>query len=127
MTRIQEQSGDGNPLAPCPEFTACQRRSFYYDVPKDSLFMLAKEAVQAMEPEMITIPDDLQLKSVHRVWFFRDDMEVLAAGSGEGSVLHVRSASRFGGWDFGVNSRRIRRLVESLNELVVSWRSGQAP
>lgn len=80
-----------------------------------------------MEPEKITIPDQLHLKSVHRVWFFRDDMEVLAAASGEGSVLHVRSASRFGSWDFGVNSRRIRRLVESLNELVVSWRARQAP
>ncbi len=120
---MQEQGVDANPLAPCPQLKACQRRSFYYDVPQDSLFVLAQQAVQSMKPERITLPDQRHIKSVHRVWFFRDDMEIMITGSGAGSVLHVRSASRFGGWDFGVNSRRIRRLVEALNDLVVTWQA----
>ncbi|MBT8401678.1 MAG: DUF1499 domain-containing protein [Rhodothermia bacterium] len=120
---MQDQGGDANPLESCPERKACQRRSFYYDVPQDSIFVLAQQAVQSMRPERITLPGERHIRSVHRVWFFRDDMEILITGSGEGSVLHVRSASRFGSWDFGVNSRRIRRLVEALNDLVASWQA----
>ena len=47
-----------------------------------------------------------------RLFGFRDDLELLASGE----VIHVRSASRWGRGDLGVNRRR----VESLRALAIT-------
>lgn len=45
---------------------------------------------------------------------FTDDLELLA-DPGE-QVIHVRSASRVGSWDFGVNRRRVEYLRAQLDK-----------
>lgn len=55
---------------------------------------------------------------------FVDDVEIRideAAG-----VIHVRSASRSGYWDFGVNRRRVEAIREAFGT-VMGKRSGDAP
>ena len=51
-------------------------------------------------------------------WFgFDDDVVVrVAADGGTGSRIDVRSLSRVGGGDLGVNARRVREFVAALNE-----------
>lgn len=45
------------------------------------------------------------------LWRFADDVEFLIP-DGEG-VIHFRSASRVGRWDFGANRRRMKRLSQA--------------
>ncbi len=111
-----------NPLPPCSDSRACELRTFYFDVPAGKLHALAKEAVRSLDPVEIRDVSDVRLSSVHRVLVFKDDLDVQVQGAGEGALIHLRSASRFGRYDFGVNSRRIRRLMRTLNELVAAYR-----
>lgn len=54
--------------------------------------------------------------AVYRVaWVFKDDVNIAVEAQEHGSVLHVRSASRVGGTDFGVNRRRVRRLLSEMD------------
>lgn len=43
------------------------------------------------------------------VFKFKDDLELLMEA--EERLIHVRSASRMGNYDFGVNRRRVKRLL----------------
>jgi len=47
---------------------------------------------------------------------FRDDVVVRIRASGGGSRVDIRSASRYGKYDFGANARRVRSLAEDIEE-----------
>lgn len=49
---------------------------------------------------------------------FRDDVVVRVRASTNGTVLDIRSASRYGKRDFGSNARRVRALIQSIEEEV---------
>jgi len=51
---------------------------------------------------------------------FRDDVVIRIRRSSDGAVIDIRSASRYGQRDFGSNARRIRSLVEDIEEEVGS-------
>jgi uncharacterized protein (DUF1499 family) len=53
---------------------------------------------------------------------FRDDVVIRISPMGPGSRVDMRSASRFGGHDFGANASRIRALLEDLDDV-----AGNAP
>lgn len=54
----------------------------------------------------------LRAEFASRLWGFVDDVDVLCVPSdGENlTVIHMRSASRLGYWDMGVNRRRLEAL-----------------
>ncbi len=61
----------------------------------------------------ITAVEENYVRVEFRSLFFRfvDDVEFLILEKqGDGSVIHVRSASRVGRSDFGVNRRRVERI-----------------
>lgn len=49
---------------------------------------------------------------------FRDDVSIRIRAAGEGTRVDVRSASRYGMHDFGTNARRIRTLLDEIDEAV---------
>ena len=50
-------------------------------------------------------------------WFgFTDDIIVRVTASGSGSRVDVRSSSRLGRSDFGVNAARIRRFADAIRK-----------
>jgi uncharacterized protein (DUF1499 family) len=49
---------------------------------------------------------------------FRDDVVVRVRPSGSGARIDIRSASRYGSRDFGSNARRIRGLLEEIEETI---------
>jgi len=54
---------------------------------------------------------------VYRVaLLFKDDVDVAVEPSADGSTLHVRSASRVGHSDLGVNRRRVARFFRAVDE-----------
>ena len=77
-------------------------------------------AVETMFPHKTECDSQsLQIDSVFRipVFGFMDDVTILAEPAGEDkSVLHIKSASRTGRGDFGVNRRRVRRILKRIDD-----------
>lgn len=51
---------------------------------------------------------------------FRDDVVIRVSPNSEGARVDMRSASRYGLYDFGVNAARVRSLLEDLDDAVGS-------
>lgn len=54
-------------------------------------------------------PDYLRFESASRIFGFVDDVEFFL---GEPGTVHLRSASRTGYWDLGVNRKRVEKIRE---------------
>ncbi len=104
-----------------------QQRAAYPDigplmlpVPPADAFQRAVEAVREMSWELLADDADaLRIEATDRsFWFgFPDDVVVRVAPAGEaGSRVDVRSLSRVGVGDLGVNARRVRAFVAALTE-----------
>jgi uncharacterized protein (DUF1499 family) len=109
------------PLAPCPAgIRSCvYEQRVVRQAPADlleaaevalrevrSLRFGYAESVERVAPE--------RAHAVFRVLLFRDDVEVAVTPHEYGAVLHVRSASRTGRGDLGVNRRRVNALLTRL-------------
>ena len=104
-----------------------QQRAAYPDLgpamlpaaPADA-FDRARAVVDEMGWELLAADAvDLRIEATDRsFWFgFPDDVVVrVAADGGTGSRVDVRSLSRVGGGDLGVNARRVREFVAALTE-----------
>lgn len=111
-------------LAPCPDAPRCvtsdaenpDRRvpPFRIDGDPDDAWAAAVEAVAALPRTRIVerTSDYLHAECRSAVFRFVDDLE-LHLRPAEG-VIAVRSASRVGYYDFGVNRRRVANLRASL-------------
>lgn len=64
------------------------------------------------------VPSDLRVEATDAtlLFGFKDDVVVRVRPTGEGSVIDVRSLSRVGGSDFGVNANRVRALLHKIGE-----------
>lgn len=111
------QDGPPNPLPACPDSPNCVRTTWTYAVPADTLFETIRTALHATGADALTVDAATRrIDAVYRVVFFKDDVAVIAAPYGDGSALHIRSASRVGQSDLGVNGRRVRRIQNALEE-----------
>jgi uncharacterized protein (DUF1499 family) len=115
----EAQSLPDTPLSPCPDTPNCERVARAYDVPPDTLYGAAERALEALGPVTLRRPDSSaarRLEAVYRVaLIFKDDVDVaVRARDGGGSALYVRSASRVGHSDLGVNRRRVDRFLEAV-------------
>lgn len=122
---LPDDPGLHNPLPPCPGSPNCVRVSRSFPVPPDRLRRALLEALRHTGAREISTGDDSdqsEIEAVYRAGLFFDD--VLAqvepgtggdteAGSAH-SALHLRSASRVGNSDLGVNRRRIRHILRRL-------------
>ncbi len=110
-----------NPLPPCRLPTNCVRESRYFDRNPAALFDAAHDAVRSISgltigaaKEIKTDADGLGLHATFSTGFFTDDVQLRVEPHEGGAVLHVRSASRVGMGDLGVNRRRVRALFSAL-------------
>ena len=78
-----------------------------------TLFAATKQALTALGPTALQLrSDSARASAVYRVALvFKDDVNVAVDTTASGSRLHVRSASRVGHSDLGVNARRVDRLL----------------
>jgi len=115
----EAQSLPDNPLSPCPDTPNCERTARGYEVPADTLYRAAERALESLGPASLRrpgAPSDHRLAAVYRVaLIFKDDVDVaVRAREDGGSALYVRSASRVGYSDLGVNRRRVERLLTAV-------------
>ncbi|PSQ97352.1 MAG: DUF1499 domain-containing protein [Bacteroidetes bacterium SW_9_63_38] len=107
-----------NPLRECPDSPNCERVSARYPVPPERLYAGATTALDALGPIRLQAQSDsIQASAVYRVALvFKDDVDVAVDSISDGSRLHVRSASRLGHSDLGVNRRRVQHLLSRVDD-----------
>lgn len=115
-----------NPLPPCPNTPNCVRETKVFDAAKEKVFKTAlatlghwngwfhKANVQAQDAERGGIV------ATFRIGVFTDDFLILMAESNGKTYLHVRSASRVGHGDLGVNSRRVNAFFREIEQRLAS-------
>jgi uncharacterized protein (DUF1499 family) len=71
-----------------------------------------------MHPASIEAPSgsSLRLRAVFRVFVFEDDFDLVVVPHDTGAVLYLRSSSRVGQGDLGVNGRRVHRFWKTLEK-----------
>ena len=106
----------GGPLAVCGPDPNCARVRAEIAAPPDAVRLAAREALEADGATAIAATD-AGWTAEAPIWPFTDDVAVAVEADGAGSVLWVRSASRVGKGDVGVNGRRARRLVGAVQRI----------
>lgn len=119
-TDFQQQTDQSHPFDPCPGTPNCVIHSVEYDMPQADLYELVVDAIKKMEPhELSENRKTHRIDAVFRiaVFGFKDDVNIAVNKLGDSkSVLHIKSASRVGYGDLGVNSRRIKRFFNHVNQ-----------
>ena len=118
-----------SPFAPCPppanrlvaRVRSCRAASRAFAHPPDAVFAATVAALRTVRGLEVghaeAVEADAAARRAHavfRVVLFRDDVEAAVVPHGGGAVLHLRSAQRVGKGDFGVNGRRVRRLLDAV-------------
>ena len=90
----------------------------------DRIFLKLTVIAETLPRTRIIKKENDYWKGVCRSLIFRfpDDLEILKINYGPGQklsngIIQIRSASRFGQSDLGVNKRRIRTLISKLDKL----------
>jgi uncharacterized protein (DUF1499 family) len=114
----------GRPLPYPGESFAVQQRAAYPDVasivivaPPAQAFERAKDAVLGLGLEIVHEDANagrLEAQATSRIFRFVDDVVIRVRPTGQGSMIDVRSRSRDGRGDFGVNAKRIEALAEAI-------------
>ncbi|MGA7263764.1 MAG: DUF1499 domain-containing protein, partial [Stellaceae bacterium] len=117
-------AGGGNPVAYEGAKIAEQQRQAYPDIaplslalPRDVAFNRALDAAQRMGWTIVAADDTAgRIEASDRSrWFgFTDDIVIRITPAGSGSRVDIRSSSRLGRSDFGVNAARIRAYLGAL-------------
>src|ERR1700757_5234155 len=117
-------AGGGNPVAYEGAKIAEQQRQAYPDIaplslalPPDGAFNRALDAAQRMGWTIVAAgerPGRIEASDRSRWFGFTDDIVIRITPSGSGSRVDVRSSSRLGRSDFGVNAARIRAYLGAL-------------
>jgi len=112
-----EEALAANPLEECPDSPNCVRFSRIYDTSPEALLDAARAGLEEIGASSMTTDADAQrIEATFSVFVFTDDVEVaITPADDDRAALHVRSASRVGRDDMGVNSRRVERFLEALD------------
>ena len=108
----------GGPLAECPDTPNCARVRVAMSQPPGAV----RDAVQRALPHLggwtgraASVEEtEAGVHATFAVGPFRDSVDVAVEAEGTGSVLWVRSASRTGRSDLGVNRARVAALVAAV-------------
>ena len=103
---------------------AAQQRQGYPDIAPVVLEMAAPQAFERAERaarsmgwEIVAVePGELRIEATATTFLFgfKDDIVIRVEPKGSGSRIDMRSLSRVGGSDFGVNAGRIRAFMQKL-------------
>jgi uncharacterized protein (DUF1499 family) len=118
-----EPASKDHPFPPCPDTPNCTIHSVEFTANSLKLFEVVKSAIHKISPYTIeTNSQSLQIDAVFRipVFGFKDDVRIIIKPvDSERSVLHIKSSSRIGKSDLGVNRRRIKRILSVINQQIL--------
>jgi uncharacterized protein (DUF1499 family) len=122
LGREQNSGGDGVQIAPCPQSPNCvssldqdpdhRVKPLRHDLTDNQALTRLRSIIETMPRTKVVQSTNRYLHVEFRsaIFGFVDDLELLIAENP--GVIHIRSSSRIGYWDFGVNRRRVERIRE---------------
>ena len=121
---VERRAGARNPVEYGGPAVAAQQRHAFPDLvpldlaaPPERVLRAAEAAARSLGWEIVaTVPADGRIEATATTpWFgFKDDVVVRVRARGPGSRVDVRSLSRVGGGDLGVNAARVRAFLDRL-------------
>ncbi len=121
---VARRSGARNPVEYAGPAVAVQQRRAFPDLvpldlatPPERVFPAAEAAARGLGWEIVAaVPAEGRLEATATTpWFgFKDDVVVRVRGRGPGSRVDVRSLSRVGVGDLGINAARVRAFLDRL-------------
>jgi uncharacterized protein (DUF1499 family) len=87
------------------------------DVPPAQAFERAQRVARSMGWDIVAVaPPEMRIEATATtlLFGFKDDIVIRVAAQGAGSRIDMRSLSRVGGSDFGVNAQRVRDYLHRL-------------
>lgn len=114
------QDLSASPLPACPDSPNCVHQVHSFSLPASTLSSLAEEVLREMGAESIETGtvDHHALHAVFKIFKYRDDLQLHITPQQDGSLLYIRSASREGYYDLGVNKRRVRRFLRKFRDAI---------
>lgn len=110
-----------NPLPPCPATPNCVRTAKVFEIGVEKVFEILNHIFEkeAYTYEVID-PKRIELHAVYKIPFFgfRDDVDVILDETDGQTTVFIRSASRLGAFDLGVNKRRVGRIFRKLRSKI---------
>jgi len=104
-----------NPTKPCPDSPNCVRLSMDYDLDLNELKTCVEITLKMMgAKDLVSDYEKNFFSGVFQVFIFKDDMTVYCEDYNSHSLLHLKSASRVGYGDLGVNKRRVKKFLQKL-------------
>lgn len=117
---LQNSTTSNHPFPPCPGTPNCVIETHTYNSDPETLFQAALFVLNESNTHQLQFDQDkLTIDAVFRIRFFgfKDDLKVAVQGESDSrSLLHIKSSSRVGHSDLGVNQRRINRIIRKLNK-----------
>lgn len=117
---------NGNSTTYAPQVAALQKRGYpdiapvHAALPPAQSFPLALATASGMPGWTIVDSDPatgiIEARQSTRFFGFTDDVVIRVAADGEGSRIDMRSESRQGRSDFGVNAKRVRTYMAALQQ-----------
>jgi len=105
------------PFKPCPDSPNCYITSIELKSTQGQVKTAVKNVLLSMKAkELKELPDGYN--AVFQVFIFLDDMSIRITGSDPKLTLWIRSASRVGHSDLGVNKRRVNDFISRLKKLL---------
>lgn len=106
-----------NPLKPCSGSANCTTASVLYKHPPKKLYDIVQSVLEKSGAERIRLnSQELQIEAVFRIpmFGFKDDVVVKIDSYNSDSILFIKSLSRVGEGDLGVNRRRVSKLLSEI-------------
>jgi uncharacterized protein (DUF1499 family) len=115
--------GAENPVDYSAEVALLQKKAYpditpaLLDLPPAQAYARAERAARTMGWEIVAaVPEELRIEATDTtlLFGFKDDVVIRVSAANSGSRVDVRSLSRVGRSDFGVNANRIRKYLRQL-------------
>lgn len=117
---LPSYTGETPPFKPCTDSPNCIIHSAAFREDSKALYREILKALESINPhKLVSDSHALQINSVFLIpiFGFKDDLQAVVSKNDGFSVLHIKSSSRVGRSDLGVNRRRIKRLMRKLGHL----------
>ena len=112
----EEQLRMKNPFPKCPKSPNCLRLSVQSDKSINDLKKSFEEFIQSKKATLVHF--DTESNTYHTEWtagVFKDDLWLNLSDSSNGTLIHIKSASRVGFSDLAVNPNRVKSVLQHLN------------
>lgn len=114
-SHFNHSATDSHPFPPCPESPNCIRISTPVSLKTETCWQKVTAVVEKMRPiELEKERRHFRIEAVFRVVIFRDDFCLELENRETSTIIHIRSSSREGYSDLGVNRRRVKRFLRLL-------------